>query len=130
MDIFKVIGVGMTGVFLALAVKEQRRDIAVLISLATGMFIFFFVIDGVAAVIEGFNDIMDRSGIDSRYFYVIVKITGISYCTQFGAEVCRDAGEGAIASKIELAGKIVIMAMTLPIIKSFLDICISAIDKI
>ena len=52
----------------------------------------------------------------------VLKITGIAYIAEFGAEICRDAGEGAIAAKIEMAGKVIIIALAVPIITSLLDL--------
>ncbi len=123
MDIFKIIGVSITSVFLALAVKQERREMALLISLAAGIVIFFSVLQSLSEVVETFRGITEQSGIDSRYFSIALKITGISYCTRFAASVCRDAGETAVAEKVELAGKVVIMAMTAPVIKSFMALC-------
>jgi stage III sporulation protein AD len=54
----------------------------------------------------------------------VLKITGIAYIAEFGAEVCKDAGEGSIASKIELAGKVTIIVLAVPIITSLLDLII------
>jgi len=54
----------------------------------------------------------------------ILKIIGIAYIAEFGAEVCKDAGEGAIASKIELAGKVIIIVLAAPIITSLLDLIV------
>jgi stage III sporulation protein AD len=56
------------------------------------------------------------------YFTSVLKITGIAYISEFGAEICRDAGEGAIASKIEMAGKVIIIALAIPVITSLIDL--------
>ena len=68
------------------------------------------------------RDITARAGVESRYIGVVLKIMGIAYISQFASELCRDAGEGAIASKIEVAGKIIIMTISMPIIYSLLEV--------
>ena len=71
------------------------------------------------------NSYAQKVNIDLVYFSTLLKIIGIAYIAEFGAEVCRDAGEGAIASKVELAGKVIIIILAVPIITSLLDLIIS-----
>ena len=54
--------------------------------------------------------------------YVVLRVIGIAYVAQFGAELCRDAGESAVASKIEFAGKIIIMTLSMPIMYKLLEV--------
>ena len=63
-----------------------------------------------------------RAEIRPMYFTAVLKITGIAYITEFGAEICRDAGEGAIAAKIEMAGKVIIVVLAIPVISSLIDL--------
>ncbi len=123
-----MIGIGVTGVLLALSLKDHRRDMALLVSLAAGLCVTWCVISELAAAADGFRVIAEKTGTDTRYFLIILKITGISCCTDFAANLCRDAGESAVAAKLEIAGKVVIMAMTVPIIKSFLELCIAVLE--
>jgi stage III sporulation protein AD len=83
--------------------------------------VFFLVLDKLRMIIELFTEMAKRAGIGEMYLIILLKIIGISYLVEFGAQVCRDAGEGAIASKIELAGKVMILVMAVPIIAFALD---------
>ena len=69
-----------------------------------------------------FQDIASQVGFESGYIKLILKVIGIAYTAQFGAEICRDAGEASTASKIELAGKIIIMAISMPAVYSFIEV--------
>jgi len=64
----------------------------------------------------------ERAGLESRYLAIVIKIIGVAYLCQFAAELCRDVGEGAIAGKIELAGKVMILTLSMPIIDHLLDL--------
>ena len=77
-----------------------------------------------SAVIDLLEAYADKAEIKPIYFSAVLKITGIAYIAEFGAEICKDAGEGAIASKIELAGKVIIVMLAAPIITSLLDLII------
>jgi stage III sporulation protein AD len=130
MDIFKIIGIGLAGGILSLTLKQYKKEYAVAVGLITVAVIFFFALGTVETVISGIMSITERSGVDTRYFTAVMKVVGIAYITQFGAEILRDGGEGAIAVKVEMAGKILILGLTLPIITEFLEVCINALSSV
>jgi stage III sporulation protein AD len=63
------------------------------------------------------------------YVETILKIIGIAYITEFAAQITKDAGQGAIASKIELGGKIFILAMAIPILTVMIETIIKLIPN-
>jgi stage III sporulation protein AD len=73
-------------------------------------------------VIEVLKYFASKTNIDLLYFTTILKVIAIAYITEFGAQVCKDAGESAIASKIEFGGKVLIMIMAIPILAALMDI--------
>lgn len=130
MDIFKVIGIGLIGGFLSIAVKQYRREFSVLIGAATSIAVLWGIADMLREVIDAFWSLTEQSGIDAKYFVIVIKVVGVAYITQFAAEILRDGGENASALKVELAGKVFILGLTLPILTSFLEVCINALDCI
>lgn len=121
MEIFQVVGIGLTGAVLAVYVKESNREIAVLISLVTGLVLFLYALSKVGAVISILAELATRANINMFYLTVVLKIMGIAYIAEFGAQICRDAGEGSTATKIEFAAKILVMVLALPIIMALMD---------
>lgn len=130
MDIFKVIGIGLIGGFLSITVKQYRREFSVLIGAATSIAVLLGIADMLREVIDAFWLLTERSGVDAGYFVIVIKVVGVAYITQFAAEILRDGGENASALKVELAGKVFILGLTLPILTSFLEVCINALDCI
>lgn len=122
MDIFKVVGIGLAAATLAVFVKGWKPELAIGISLAAASVIFIMAIPYLKAITDMIKDLSGQLGIESRYITLILKITGIAYIAQFGAELCRDAGESSTASKIEFAGKVIIMALSMPVIYKLLEI--------
>jgi len=116
MEIIQIVGVGLIATVLILVVREQKPMFAFLLAAFTGMFIFLFVIGKIEAVISVLEQLADRSGIPSIYLKTILKIIGIAYIAEFGAQIVRDAGQESVASKIEFAGKVLILVMAVPII--------------
>lgn len=63
----------------------------------------------------------ERAHIHPLYLQILLKVMGIAYIAEFGAQICRDAGEGTIAGKIEFAGKIFIVILAVPLISQVLE---------
>ncbi|HOQ07526.1 MAG TPA: stage III sporulation protein AD [Clostridiales bacterium] len=122
MEIIQIIGVGLVSTLIMLILRKQNPEIAVLVGMAAGAFIFLLIAAKLSAVVDQLEEYAARADIRPMYFTSVLKITGIAYIAEFGAEICRDAGEEAIASKIEMAGKVIIIAMAIPIITSLLDL--------
>lgn len=130
MDIFKIVLIGMTGGMLSLFLKEYKREYAVVTGLITAAIVMNCSVECLMSVIDSIRYITEKSGVDIKYFTIILKVVGVAYVSQFGGELLRDCGEGAVASKVELAGKIFILYLTTPIITSFLNVCIEAVNKV
>ncbi|QJW47785.1 stage III sporulation protein AD [bacterium BFN5] len=121
MEIIQIIGLGFVVTLLILIIKRERPELAVQLSLTLATIIFLLVLSKVNVVLNLFRDLAEKANISQMYLNTILKIIGIAYITEFGAQVCRDAGEGAVASKIEFAGKVLVMVMAIPIIALVLD---------
>ncbi|MBM7620963.1 stage III sporulation protein AD [Bacillus tianshenii] len=94
-----------------------------------GCVIFLFLIDQVFHVIRMLERIAVNANVNLIYVETILKIVGIAYIAEFGAQITKDAGQGAIASKIELAGKILILAMAIPILTVIIETIINLIPS-
>ncbi len=122
MEILQIIGIGFVSTLIIMILRKQKPETAVQVSIAAGAIIFVMLASKLSAVVEMLADYAGRAGIKPAYFITVLKITGIAYIAEFGAEICRDAGEGAIASKIEMAGKVIIVVLAVPIITSLVDL--------
>ncbi|WP_413379794.1 stage III sporulation protein AD [Alkalihalobacillus sp. 1P02AB] len=124
-DIIQIVGLGLIATFLALVVKEQKPQFAFLLTVFVGVFIFLFLIDEIAKVIQMLQSIAEQASMNMIYLQTILKIIGIAYIAEFGAQIAKDAGQAAIASKIELAGKVLILVMAIPILTAVIEMVIS-----
>lgn len=121
MEIMQVVGVGLTAVLLSLVVKRSHPELAVQIAIVVAGIVFLLVLGKLRVIIGLFEQMAQRAGVGEIYLMILLKIIGIAYLTEFGAQICRDSGEGAIAGKVELAGKVMILVMAVPIIAFALD---------
>jgi len=116
-EILKIIGAAIFAAVLAFIFKELKKEYASVILIAGGIFITLWSMPKIFPVINYLTEITGSSEV-SEYFGIILKILGISFIVQIGADICRDLGEDSIASKVEFAGKAVILAIVLPVLKS------------
>ncbi|KEZ50970.1 stage III sporulation protein AD [Metabacillus indicus LMG 22858] len=123
----QIVGLGLVATFLALIVKEQKPTYAFMLVVFVGCVIFLFLVDGVSQIITMIEKIALNANINMMYVETILKIIGIAYIAEFGAQITKDAGQGAIASKIELGGKIIILAMAVPILTVIIETIIGLI---
>ena len=127
MDIMKIVMTGIIAALLAVVLREEKPEAAFAVSLVTGLVIFVFVITKLNSVMTVLKHFAAKADIDVLYFSTILKVIAIAYITEFGAQICRDAGEGAIAAKVEFAGKVLIMVIAIPILAALMDIMIKII---
>ncbi|RTR35227.1 stage III sporulation protein AD [Robertmurraya yapensis] len=125
----QIVGVALISTFLALIVKEQKPNFAFLLIVFVGCSIFLFLIDQIYAIIHMLEVIAVNAKVNIIYVETILKIIGIAYIAEFAAQITKDAGQGAIASKIELAGKVLILAMAIPILSVLIETIIQLIPN-
>jgi stage III sporulation protein AD len=122
MEIIQIVGLGLAATILIVVLRGQSPQTAFLVSLITGVFIFIFLLDKISLVIHLLERLSVAAGVEMIFLQTILKIIGIAYIAEFGAQIAKDSGEGAIASKIELAGKILILVLALPIIQRIIEL--------
>lgn len=94
-----------------------------------GVLIFIFLIGQIQQVISMLQRLAIDAQLNMIYVKTILKIVGIAYIAEFGVQITKDAGQGALASKIELAGKILILVMAIPIITVIIKTVIGLIPQ-
>lgn len=124
MEIFQIVGIGIIATILVAVLKGVRSDFAIYISIVAGVIIFSMVIHNISYIIDTIRDLSRRANLEITYFSTILKIIGTAYVVEFGSQISRDAGENSIAMKIELAGKVIIMTLAIPILLSLMDLII------
>ena len=129
MEIIEIVGLGLIATVISLVIKDQKPQFAFLIVLLTGIAILFFLVGKISSVILVLEKLAMQANINMVYLETILKIIGIAYIAEFGAQITKDAGQAAIASKIELAGKILILVMAIPIISVIIETVIQLLPK-
>lgn len=124
MEIIKIIGIALIALIIIIMLKQYRPEYAIFISILTGMLILFLVMDRLSGIINLIQSVQDKFSVNTQFIALLIKITGIAFLSEFAVSICKDSGEGAIASKIELGSKIIIVSMSVPIISSLLEVVV------
>lgn len=121
MEIVQVIAIAFVATFMVMVIKQYRPEFSIYISIVAGILIFIVVIAKLTSAIELIKSLSSKLGTNMQYFSLLIKITGIAYLSEFATNICKDSGETAIASKVELAGRVIIIAMSVPILGALID---------
>lgn len=124
MEIVQIVIIGLIAAIIVVLLQKEKPEIAMQISLAVGVVIFLFMLSKLTVVIQALQHIATRLEIEVIYLNTVLKIIGIAYLASFGAEICKDAGQSSIASKIEFGGKILIITLAIPILMAVMDMVI------
>ncbi len=125
MDIVKIIGVGLIALIIIIILKQYKPEFTIYVSIIAGVIILGLVMDKLTGVVSLLTNIANKTGAGSGFLKILLKITGIAILTEFAVSICKDSGEAAIASKIELGGKIIIVSISIPIITALLELVVS-----
>lgn len=128
MEIFQIVAIGIISAIFAVTIRSWRPELAAAVGIAAGLALFFSIAKDLGEVFSEFDGIISKCGITPEYIRLVVKLTGIAYITKFAGELCRDCGENAIAVKVELAGKVMVLALTTPVIGTFLNLVIEMMN--
>ncbi|HFJ9401400.1 TPA: stage III sporulation protein AD [Bacillus paranthracis] len=112
----QIVGLGLVATFLAAVLNQHKSSITSLFIVFIGSVMFLLLIDQIHAILQMIERVASEAKVSNVYVETLLKIIGIAYIAEFGAQITKDAGQGAIASKIELAGKILILVMAIPIL--------------
>ena len=129
MEIVRIVGIALVALIIIILLKQYRPEFAVYISILTGILILFFVMDKFSGIVNLLQSIANKASLDSSFLVILIKITGIAFLSEFAVSICKDSGEGAIASKIEIGSKIIIISMSIPIISSLLEIILKILPS-
>lgn len=122
MEILKIAALALCAVILITLVKNYKPEFGVFVAVGCSVLILYFLVDSLKYAFSYLSQLYDRLDYGKSYFPIIIKVLATAYITEFTAQLCRDCGESSIASKVELAGKIIIFCVAIPVFISILNL--------
>lgn len=127
MDIVAIIGLAILTAVLAAVLRRYHQEYAILLSILGGGLILFMIFQHFTPVFSSITNMISASGVSNEYAIILCKTLGMCFLAQFAADACRDAGESSLAQKVELAGKVAVILMALPLFEAIANTAITLI---
>lgn len=121
MEIVKIALIGIIAGVLVVAVKQKQPEIGMQVSIVAGLIIFIYAFDYLVTAVDYISNIVSKYDIPYESITIVLKIIGIAYICEFAVQILKDTGESSLASKVELAGRVFIIVLSLPIMTSFMN---------
>lgn len=121
MDIFAICIAAVAATILAVTLKRYNPEISMLLAIGAGVGIFVLVLSQIPQALSQISTLLSRAGMPLAYGQVLFKALGICFLCQFSSDACKDAGQSALASKVELAGKLMIVLLALPMLEDIVN---------
>ncbi|RFA37144.1 stage III sporulation protein AD [Virgibacillus dokdonensis] len=130
MDILQIVTLGLVASLLYIILKNVNQTFAFFVVLLTGIVIFLSIIQQINHIFQLIQTLGAKAQVDGMYLETILKIIGIAYIAELGANITKDAGLNSVANKIELAGKLFILLLAIPIITAVIEAILQFIPTV
>ncbi len=127
MNILSFVAFALVMCVLVVTVRQLKPEMSLLLVIACGVVLTFFLIGYLSPLLSEIAAIASQGGIDSGFVSVALKSLGICIAVQTASDVCRDAGQTALAGKIELGGRLALLIVALPLFRQLLDLALEII---
>lgn len=121
-EVLRLAAIGIVGAILAVTVQQQKKELALVLTVAAGALLLWEASQYLQKILEGLKQMAAEAGLASDHIKLLLKLMAISYVVEFGSEVCKDAGQQSLAAKIQLGGKLMMAALALPIFQSLMEV--------
>lgn len=115
-------------VLIAIKIKDMDSGYGVILSMAGCVMVMYFVVIRFRQIADYIDRITAYISVNITYIDVILKMIGLAYVCQFSSDLCRDAGYNAIASQVEMAGKISLILLSMPVLMSVIDLVVKIVE--
>lgn len=121
MEILRLCAIGVVTALLAVLLKQNKSVHGILVSLAGGCLLLFYALPYMRDILAYAGEFARKAGLQSAYIGAMVRVIAVTFITECTAALCRDAGESALATKLEMAGKLIILGLSMPIITALFE---------
>ena len=118
----KIAAVGVAAVLAAVFLREQAPQFGSCVILGAGLLLFAFGFRKLESVVDSLREVGASVALESRYLEILFKMLGVSYLSEFAASLCKDSGYTSVAGQIQTLGKLTVIAISMPVILSLLEL--------
>ena len=127
-QVFQVTALCLVGALLAVVVRRGSPELALLLTLAAAAAVLLALAEPVRELMTFLTELGERSGVSRELFVPLYKTVGIALVVKVGGELCRDAGESALAAVVETAGAVCALLAALPLLRAVLSLLLELME--
>ena len=116
MAVVRAVLLAVAGALVCALIRVQRPEFRMAVSIAAGLVILVGSMDEISVGLEAIRSLTGQSGLEADTAGMLIRATGIALIAEFGAQLCRDADESALAGRVELAGRAALLGLAAPLI--------------
>ena len=128
MDIIRIAFIGIIAGVLVVTVRQKHPELGMQVGIVAGLIIFIYVLDYIVTAVDYVKNIVSNYHIPIDGITIVLKIVGIAYICEFAVHTLKDTGENALAAKVEIAGRVFIVVLSLPVLSSFMNMVIGILE--
>lgn len=129
MEIVRIAVICLVAAVMAKVIQPTNRDIAALLSISAVIFAAFLAVNGISEVFSGVKGIIGSTSIDPSYISLAFRALGICYIVELCSSSCRDCGETALGSVLDISGRVAISLMCLPLLRDFIEVVKNILER-
>lgn len=116
MTVMRAVLLAVAGALVCALLRVQKPEYRMAVSAAAGLMVLMWSLDGISGGMEMIMSLGGQSGLEQETTGVLLRATGIALIAEFGAQLCRDADESALAGRVELAGRVALLGLAAPLL--------------
>lgn len=128
--VFQLVGIAFIAAVAVILIKNTKPELAFAVSVAGGIILLLITFETFRGALSIFSEIAEVTGIDASLVKIILKMIGIGYLVEFSAGILSDFGQNSLADKLVFAGKILVLVLALPIVRSVLELVKQLLEMI
>lgn len=126
----RIFGVSVVSAVIYALIKKYSPEYALLTELAVIVAVLLSAYPYLKDVVDFFYDSSDYSDINKDYIHIIIKTIGVAVVSQLSSDICRDSGQTALAGKVELAAKLIMAVLAIPLAKTLIEVAVKMIGAV
>jgi len=112
----------------ALIVRQIKPEFAIFVQLGGVLMVAMLAMSALQELLAAVESMLNFApNLGTGSFAMLAKALGVCITTQLAADICRDSGSTSLANTVELGGRLLILTVTLPLLKSIAEIAVGLI---
>lgn len=117
-----IIGISAVALIFGLFLRQHNKTVSLILIIFACIAVFLESVSYLTDIIDTLSSMVSGLEETSAYLKIMFKVLGIALITQIISDLCRDCGESALAGQTEVAAKIFIVALILPLLQAVVKV--------